>query len=123
MSRVLHDAEIRHTRVEKFTFALITAARRLRAYFQAHPIIVLSDQPLKQILQKPDLSGRLTKWAIKLGKFGIHYQPRRAIKAQTLVDFIVKSTFTQGEGAELDREQKHWKVFVDGSSNRSGGEA
>ena len=107
MSRVLHDAEIRYTRLKIFAFALITVARRLRAYFQAHPIIVLSDQPLRQILQKLDLSERLAKWAIKLGKFGIQYQPRRAIKAQALADFIAESTFTQKKGTELHQEERY----------------
>ncbi|GFS36997.1 hypothetical protein Acr_00g0049130 [Actinidia rufa] len=39
---------------------------KLRHYFQAHSIIVLTDQPLKQILQRPDTSGRLLKWSIEL---------------------------------------------------------
>lgn len=52
--------------LEKGAFALVTAARRLHAYFLAHPVTVLTDLPLRQILQKPDVSGRLAKWAIKI---------------------------------------------------------
>ena len=123
VSRVLHDAELRYTRLEKFALALVTAARRLRAYFQAHPIVVLTDQPLRQILQKPDLSGRLAKWSIELGEFDIQYQPRRAIKAQALADFIAEST-PSPENKEREKvEEQAWKVYVDGSSNRTGGGA
>ena len=43
MSYILNDAEIKYTRVKKFVFALIIVACRLRVYFQAYPIIVLSD--------------------------------------------------------------------------------
>ena len=46
-SKVLHGTELRYTNVEKFAFALVQAARRLRPYFQAHPVVVLIDQPLK----------------------------------------------------------------------------
>lgn len=58
----------------KLAFALVTTARRLKVYFQEHPIV--ADQPIKQqVLQKPDLSGRLAKWAIELGEFGMEFQP------------------------------------------------
>ncbi|GFY93718.1 hypothetical protein Acr_09g0001640 [Actinidia rufa] len=59
VSKVLMGAEARYPRIEKLTYALMIAARKLRHYFQAHPIIVLTDQPLKHILQRPDTSGRL----------------------------------------------------------------
>ena len=35
--------------MEKLALALITAARKLKPYFQAHMIVVLSDQPLKKV--------------------------------------------------------------------------
>ena len=53
---------------------------------------MLTDQPLKQILQRPDASGRLLKWSIELSEFHIVYKPRMAIKAQALADFVVEST-------------------------------
>jgi len=42
------------------------------------------------VLGKPELSGRILKWAMELIAFNIEYKPRPAIKAQVLVDFIVK---------------------------------
>ena len=55
------DAETRYTQLEKLALALITAARKLRPYFQCYSITVLATYPLKSILHKPELSGRLTK--------------------------------------------------------------
>jgi hypothetical protein len=55
----LHGAEERYPRIEKLAFALVVSARRLRPYFQAHAILVLTEYPLRKILQNPDLSGRL----------------------------------------------------------------
>ncbi|XP_077251809.1 uncharacterized protein LOC143891039 [Tasmannia lanceolata] len=66
------------------------AARKLRPYFQAHTIKVLTDQQLRQVLHKPDTSGRLVKWAVELSEFDIRYMPRPAIKAQVLADFVAE---------------------------------
>jgi hypothetical protein len=89
-SRALHGAEERYPWIEKLAFALITSARRLRPYFQAHAIRVLTEYPLKKILQKPDLSGRLVNWAVELGEFDLEFYPRTTIKAQILADFIIE---------------------------------
>ncbi|XP_077242710.1 uncharacterized protein LOC143883249 [Tasmannia lanceolata] len=71
------------------------AARKLRPYFQAHTIKVLTDQPLRQVLHKPDTSGRLVKWAVELSEFDIRYMPRPAIKAQVLADFVTECSIPQ----------------------------
>ncbi|GKV52226.1 hypothetical protein SLEP1_g58817 [Rubroshorea leprosula] len=73
-SKVLQGAEQRYPIVEKAALAVIVTARKLRPYFQSHPIIVMTDQPLRQILQKPECSGRLIKWAVELGEFQIAFQ-------------------------------------------------
>ena len=43
ISRAFRGAEERYPRMEKLAFALVTAARKLKLYFQAHTIIVLMD--------------------------------------------------------------------------------
>jgi hypothetical protein len=82
--------EAQYPRIEKLAFALVVSAWRLRPYFQAHTIRVLTEYPLKKVLQKPDLSGRLVNWAVELGQFDIEFHPRTAIKRQALVDFILE---------------------------------
>ena len=82
-SKALLPAETRYSPAEKVALALITVARKLRLYFQEHAIKVYTDCPLKLILQKPELSGRLTKWAVELSEFDIRYSPKAAIKGQT----------------------------------------
>ena len=81
--------------MEKLVLALVTTARRLRPYFQAHTIEILIKYPMKQILHRPETSGRLVKWAIELSEFDFRYKPRTAIKGQVLVDFIVEFTSTE----------------------------
>ncbi|KAL5565151.1 hypothetical protein UlMin_028315 [Ulmus minor] len=96
------------------------AARKLRPYFQAHTIIVPTKFPLKQILQKPDTSGRLAKWSIELGEFDILFRPRMAIKGQDLADFIAEFTYqpTSLESAKelVPSPSSLWHLYVDGSS-------
>ncbi|CAL9018618.1 unnamed protein product, partial [Prunus brigantina] len=93
VSKALQDAEARYSDIEKLAFALVVSARRLRPYFQAHTIHVLTNHPLRQVLQKPETSGKLVKWAIELGEFDIHYKPHPATKGQAVADFI--SEFTE----------------------------
>ena len=66
-------------------------------------------------MNKLEAAGRLIQWAIELSEFNVRYQPRNAIKAQVLADFIAKFTPNQRELDELDEAQK-WVVSVDDSS-------
>jgi len=52
--------------------------------------MVLTNQPLRQVLSKPNVSDRLAKWAVELGEFDITFRPRSAIKAQVLADFLIE---------------------------------
>ncbi|XP_071731112.1 uncharacterized protein [Rutidosis leptorrhynchoides] len=66
VSRVLQGAEMNYPELEKLTLALVHTARKLRRYFQAHQIVVLTNKPTRQVLLKPEKSGRMAKWAIEL---------------------------------------------------------
>ncbi|KAM1519686.1 hypothetical protein ACFX1Z_022459 [Malus domestica] len=92
-SNALQDAETRYSNIEKLALALVMSTRKLRSYFQAHSIIMLTNHPLRQILQSPDISGRMIKWAITLSEFDISYQPKPAEKGQAVADFIADFTY------------------------------
>ena len=81
--------------MEKLAFALLIATRKLKPYFQAHTIVVLSDKPLRKAMSNPKAAGRMALWAVKLSEFNIQYHPRMAVKGQVVVDFIIK--FTLGD--------------------------
>ncbi|XP_050261448.1 uncharacterized protein LOC126706174 [Quercus robur] len=116
-SKALKGAEGRYPQMEKLAFALITASRKLRHYFQAHVINVMTDHPLKKAMNRLDAAGRLIQWAVELSEFDIRYQPRHAIKAQALADFIAEFTPSHNEA----EDSKRWIVHVDGSSTRHAG--
>lgn len=90
VSKRLLDAETRYTSMEKLVYALILASRKLRPYFQAHKVEVRTTYPLKQVMHKPETTGRMIKWAIELGQYDLEYKPRIAIKGRALADFILE---------------------------------
>lgn len=106
-------AESRYPKLEKLAYCLLIAGRKLWPYFQAHPIRVLIYQPLRQVLHRPETSGRLLKWSIELSQYEITYHPKAAIKGQVLVDFISEFT-TPLEGEDgIERHTPKWKLYVD----------
>ncbi len=80
-SKAFQGADERYPAMEKLALALVVAAKKLRPYFQAHTIIVLTNHPLRKAKSKPNVVGRLIQWAIELNEFDIEYRPRQAIKA------------------------------------------
>ena len=90
VSKTLLPAETRYLPLEKLALALMMASRKLAHYFHAHTIVVLTEFPLKALFEHADFSGRILKWAVELGQFDVKFQPRTAIKAQTLADFVAE---------------------------------
>ena len=119
VSQAFQGAEARYPSIEKITFALIVASRKLCPYFQANPIIVMTDQPIRKAMNKPEAAGRMVQWAIELSQFDVEYRPRTTIKAQALADFIAE--FTTPE--EANRLEELWTINTDGSSTQHGGGA
>ena len=107
--------------MEKLILALVTAARKLRPYFQAHTIEVPTEYLMKQVLHKPETSGRLMKWALELSEFDIRYKPKRAIKGQVLADFVMEFTLAElTEDMRATPDLPIWKLFVDEVANAQG---
>ena len=90
VSKSLYEVEARYSSLEQVALALRVAAKKLLPYFQVHPIIVLTNLPLRSTIHEPDLSGQMARWAIELSEFGIQYKPRLVVKGQVLVDFLAE---------------------------------
>ena len=58
-SRVLRGAKGRYPMMEKLVFALVTASKKLRHYFQAHVINVFTNHSLKMAMNKLEAAKRL----------------------------------------------------------------
>ena len=95
------------------------ASRKLHLYFQANSIIVMTDQPIKKAMNKPEDAGQMVQWAIELSRFDIEYRPRTAIKAQALADFIAEFTTPEHE----ENQEELWMIHTNGSSTQKRGGA
>ncbi|GJR69492.1 reverse transcriptase domain-containing protein [Tanacetum coccineum] len=123
VSRALRGPEINYTPMEKLVLALVSASKRLKRYFQAHTVIVITDQPIKQMLSNPEVTGRLLKWSFELEEHDIQYRPRTSVKGQILADFIVERPEDNLEDTLMEDEEElpdPWTLFTDGSSCADG---
>ncbi|KAL0294949.1 UNVERIFIED_CONTAM: hypothetical protein Sradi_6859100 [Sesamum radiatum] len=100
-SKVLNGAEGRYTPIEKIALALVVTARRLRPYFLSHPVGVKTNTPLKQILGKPDTSGRLAQALAVFVSEMTEMTIKDACRDQTWLLHVDGSPTAQGSGAGI----------------------
>jgi hypothetical protein len=89
VSEALTSSKCNMTELEKISYTVIMASRKLRHYFEAYKIRVTSDRGLGELLKNPQASARIAKWAGELLGYTITFEPRTTIKSQVLADFIV----------------------------------
>ena len=77
----------------------------------------MTDLPIQKVLKKPDVAGRMVKWAVELSEFDIKYEPRGLIKGQIFADFVVELS---SEATQVEGDDFRWVLLVDGSSNQQG---
>jgi hypothetical protein len=111
---------------------VLVASRKLRHYFQAHKVVVVTSFPLRAILHNSNATGNIAKWVAELAEFQLDFQPRHTIKNQVLADFIVEWMPppsapggpnpvlgpTPAEPRGLVFTEPHWTLFFDGSARQ-----
>ena len=133
VSKSLHEAKVRYLPLEKTILAVMHGTRKLPHYFQSHMVVVLTQLPLKSLLQSADYTGRIAKWGTILEAFDIKYMPRTSVKGQVLTDLVAEFAETPSEdrlreqnmdgksvGIISLQEPLSWKVYVDGVANHKG---
>jgi hypothetical protein len=115
---VLSETKARYPQIQKLLYTVVLAQRKLRHYFEAHPVMVVSPFPLGEIIRNPDAAGRIAKWSVELMGETLAYAPRKAIKSQILEDFVPEWTDTQLPPPQVQAEC--WTLYFDGLVMKTG---
>jgi ribonuclease HI len=109
----LHDFQMQHDGVGK------NCLRSRHGIAQVAPLLRSVQgaghlgQGTRRIIQKPEASVRIAKWAAELSGYHITFEPRTAIKSQVLADFIVDWA---GQITQPDEPaEKMWTIHCDGA--------
>src|SRR3954464_15558380 len=130
LSRTMVGAEHRYNPVEKECLALVFAVQKTRHYLTGQTIYVVSKiNPLRLLMTKPSaLNGQLTKWAMLLSQYDIHFLPQKSTKGQVIVDLLAECPRSESvilfeelpdEMAEVHSSQVHptvWQMYFNGGS-------
>jgi hypothetical protein len=81
ISEVLFETKARYLQIQKLLYVVVLARRKLRHYFEAHPVTVVSSFPSGEIIRNPDAAGKIAKWSVELMGETLSYAPRKAIKS------------------------------------------
>ncbi|XP_074270946.1 uncharacterized protein LOC141594856 [Silene latifolia] len=120
LSRVLQETEQRYTYLEKVCLSLYDASVKLRHYFMAHTIEIVSTMDvMKHMLSQPLLKGRLSRWSIHLLQFDLVYIPQRAMKGQVLADFLIEHPIFDIETSD-NKNNTPCEMYFDGSFTSNG---
>jgi hypothetical protein len=118
LSEVLSPYKQCYPHYQKLAYSVFITARKLRQYFAGHPIIVVNQDPLSNILNNPKATGRASLWGIELSPLDITYEKRKAIKSQVLPNFTAEWLEQQNTGPpDLSSV---WTMYFDGSKRVQG---
>ena len=121
MSKALQGPELRYQSLEKAALAVVFSARMLRHYFHTFTVVVMTNLPIQKVLQKPNVAGRMVRWAVELSEFDIRYEPWGSIKGQVYADFVAE--LSPGGNPQEGELGSQWMLSVDGFSNQQGSDA
>src|SRR5215216_3407704 len=94
VNSLLQGARSRYSGVQKLIFGLIMASRKLRHYFQAHEIMIVTRYPLQRMLRNPEATGRIVEWALEFSSFDLKFESTSTIQRWALAEIIAEWTPT-----------------------------
>jgi hypothetical protein len=71
---------------QNLAYNVFMTARKLRHYFAVHPIIVVNEVPLSNILNNPEATGRVSLWGIEISP-GHHVREKNSHQSANIARF------------------------------------
>jgi hypothetical protein len=62
VSAALSGSKLFYSKLEKIAYAVIMSSRKLRHCFEAHRLVVVTNQPLHDLFNNREASSRISKW-------------------------------------------------------------
>jgi hypothetical protein len=106
--------------VQKLLYVVLITSWKLRHYFQEYSITV-TNYLFGDTLCNQDATGRISKWAVKLGTLNIDFKPCTANKSQAPVDFMAE--WPENQLPTPNEWPEHWVMYFDGSLKLEGASA
>ncbi|CAN6583621.1 unnamed protein product [Malus baccata var. baccata] len=123
LSRILTEVETRYSPVERLCLALYFTASKLRHYMLPYHVhIIAKTDVIKYMLSKPMLTGRIGKWILALSEFSFQYVPQRAVKGQTIADFLTEHQESQSEVINIPGSLEVTSIWIPPRKDISGKE-
>jgi hypothetical protein len=125
VSTVLRDARKRYTKQQKLLYTLLIASRKLRPYFQAHPIRVITKYPLETVLRNPNETGRVAEWVIELQPFELTFDTTPTKMSRAPAEFTAEWNDAFPDDGEAEEETQQlgklsaglWSMIFNGAFN------
>ncbi|XP_048138590.1 uncharacterized protein LOC125315995 [Rhodamnia argentea] len=129
LSKKFSDSEANYSEVEKTCVALVWVLHGLRQYTLHHQIMLTTEcDPIKYLLEKPRLVGKLAKWQILISEFDVQTMTQKSVKGRAIADMLAENAAGPQAGDEIDPlddrvllvTAEKWVMYFDGAVNLSG---
>ncbi|XP_030461335.1 uncharacterized protein LOC115681508 [Syzygium oleosum] len=129
LSKKFTSSKINYPEVEKTCVAFVWVLHHLRQYTLHHRILLVTENdPIKYLLEKPALVGKLAKWQVLVSEFDVHSMAQKSVKGRAIADMLAKNFERSEDHDQSDPIEERiseivsdkWTMYFDGVVNLAG---
>ena len=122
------EYECKYIMIARLCLALVWATRRLGHYVTEYSILLDSRlDPLRYMLDRPVLTGRLMRWLVLLTEFDIQYMTQKSVKGSIIADHLASLPVSNDRPIDDDFPDEQfvsmtnitgWQLYFDGAAHQ-----